>query len=168
MRKTLSVFVAILCLAAVLIAQEDEVLELKKKIVQIQNKGDLAFGSLALCSKILGFGSYVTLPDNVIDARGSLLLYYEPVNVFTNIRNGVYETWYKQDLALYQGAELLQEWKDFLQFRHASNKPVFDLYARNSLDFEGQLPPGDYSVKLTLKDQFSGKTVETTVEFKLK
>ena len=168
MKKYLAVVVAVLCLTAALSARHDEVLELKKKIVQIQNKGELSFGSLALCSKILGFASYVTLPDNVIDARGSLLLYYEPVNVFTNIRNGIYEVWYTQDLALYQGDELLQEWKDFLQFRHASNKPVFDLYARNSLDFEGQLPPGAYSVKLTIKDQFSGKTVETTVDFRLK
>jgi hypothetical protein len=167
MRKYIALS-AVLLLVMSASAQEDPVLELKNKIIRIQNQGELSFSNVTLCSKIFGFASYVPLPGNVIDAGGSLILYYEPVNIYTNVKNGIYEIWYNQDLALYQDGELVQEWKDFLQFKYASHKPAMDLFARNSVDFEGRLPAGMYSLKLSIKDQLSGKSAETSVDFELK
>jgi hypothetical protein len=167
MRKAL-VLAGIAFLVIAASGQDDQILQLKEKIIQLQNQGELGFSSVTLCSNIFGFASYVPLPGNVIDAKGSLILYYEPVNIFTSVKEGIYEIWYNQDLALYKEGEMVQEWKDFLQFKYASNKPAMDLFARNSVDFEGRLPAGNYSLKLVIKDQLSGKTAEKTVDFQLK
>ena len=167
MRKY-SVLVIILLLSMSASAQNDSILELKNRIIQIQNQGKLSFANVTLCSQIFGFASYVPLLNNVIDAKGSLVLYYEPNNIFTNVKNGLYEIWYTQDLALYKDGQMIQEWKDFLQFKHTANKPAMDLFARNSVDFEGRLPVGSYSLKLLIKDRISGKSAETSVEFQLK
>ena len=167
MRKYL-VPVLILLLSISASAQEESILELKNKIIQIQNQGELSFANVTLCSQIFGFASYVPLLNNVIDAEGSLILYYEPNNIFTNVKNCVYEIRYTQDLALFKEGELVQEWKDFLQFKHTANKPAMDLFARNSVDFEGRLPSGSYSLKLFIRDRLSGKSAETSVSFQLK
>ena len=165
--KKILILACIFVLVGNVTAQDDQILQLKEKIIQLQNKGELGFNDLTLCSKIFGFASYVALPSPVVDKNGSLLLYYEPLNIFTNIKNGIYEIWYTQDLALYKDGELVQDWKDFLQFKYASSKPVMDVFAQNSIDFEGRLPAGKYSAKLTIKDRFSDKTAETIVEFEL-
>ena len=66
-------------------AQEAEaVLKLKNEIIDLQNKGTLAFKDFTLCSNVLGFGSYVPFEQPAVPEGGELLLYYEPVNVFTN------------------------------------------------------------------------------------
>jgi len=147
----------------------DEVSTLKEKIIDIQNKGELGFKDFTFCSKILGFASYVPLVESNIDREGSLLIYYEPANVYTNRRNGLYEIWYKQDLALLdQDGKTIWEQKDILTFHYTTTKPVLDLYAQNTLDIEGQLPEGSYQVRVVLKDQLKGKTAVKILDIVLK
>ncbi|MBN1834293.1 MAG: hypothetical protein JW820_00515, partial [Spirochaetales bacterium] len=74
------------------------ILRLKNQIIDLQNRGTLGFKDVSLCSKVIGFGSYVPLPEPAIPQGGELLLYYEPVNVFTNRVKGQYEIWYTQDI----------------------------------------------------------------------
>ncbi|MBM3294077.1 MAG: hypothetical protein FJY82_06075 [Candidatus Aminicenantes bacterium] len=148
--------------------QTDQILKLKDQIVRLQNEGDLGFGRFSLCSEILGFGSYAPLPQAVIPRNGILLVYYEPANVFTAVREGLYEIWYTQDLALLDaGGKVIQEWKDFLTFRQAAKQPILDLYAKNTLELQG-LPPGDYKLRAVLKDRFRKGEAVKVVDFAVK
>ena len=76
----------------------DLILELKDKIVEIQNQGELGFKNFTLCSKIITMGLYVALPEPTLKIRETLLIYYEPVNIFTNTQEGRYEFWITQDM----------------------------------------------------------------------
>ena len=169
MKKALCLSVVIFIVGAGIFAQEDEILELKKKIIELQNKGTLGFQNLTLCSKILGFASYVPLSEPVVDKNGKLLVYYEPVNVFTNVKEGMYEIWYTQDMTLLrENGEVVHHWKEILTFHYTTKKPVMDLFAQNSIDLEGQLPAGNYQFRAVLHDKLSEKTATKTVDFEIR
>jgi hypothetical protein len=155
--------------ASVSMAQETDILKLKERIIEIQNKGELGFRNLAFCSTIVGFGSYVPLPNPALDKSGDLLIYYEPVNVFTSKKEGLYEIWYTQDMALLDEKEaVLQEWPNALDFHYTTRTPVMDLWAQNSLTLGGQVPPGKYKFKAVLKDKLSGRTAVKIMAFEIR
>lgn len=155
--------------ASVSAAQESDILKLKEKIVEIQNKGDLGFRNFAFCSTIVGFGSYVPLPSPALDKSGELLVYYEPVNVFTSKKEGLYEVWYTQDMVLLdEREEVLQEWPNALDFHYTTRTPVMDLWAQNNVTLGGQVPAGKYKFKAVLKDKLSGRTAVKIMAFEIR
>ena len=169
MKKGLCFVFVILITFSGAFAQEDEILKLKEKIIDLQNKGELGFQNFTMCSKILGFASYVPLSAPVLDRNGTLLIYYEPVNVYTSVRESLYEIWYTQDMTLLkENNEVVSHWKDILTFHYTTKKPVMDLFAQNSINLEGQLPPGKYKFKATLKDKLSEKTAIHIVDFEIR
>jgi hypothetical protein len=160
-----------LCLLAssLVLAQGDEILKLKDKIIEIQNKGELGFRNFAFCSNIIGFGSYVPLAEPALDKSGDLLVYYEPVNVFTNKKEGLYEIWYTQDMALLnEKGEVLQEWPNALDFHYTSKAPVLDVWAQNNITLGGQVPVGKYRFRGVLKDKLNGKSATKIVDFEVR
>ena len=169
MKKGLCLVIAMLCFIGWTFAQEDEILSLKEKIIDLQNKGTLGYTNFTLCSKIMGFASYVPLPEPVIDKNGTLLVYYEPVNVYTNKRDGLYEIWYTQDMTLLkENGEVVSHWTDILTSHYTTKKPVMDLFAQNSIELKGQLPSGKYKFKATLKDKLSEKTAIHIIDFEIR
>lgn len=150
-------------------AQVDEILQLKEKIIEIQNNGELGFRYFTFCSNVIGFGSYVPLPKPVLDKNGELLVYYEPVNVFTSKKEGLYEIWYTQDMALLnEKGEVLQEWPNALDFHYTTKAPVMDLFAQNTITLGGQVPAGKYKFKAVLKDKLSAKSATKVVDFEVR
>lgn len=155
--------------ASVSMAQESDILKLKEKIIEIQNKGDLGFRNFAFCSTIVGFGSYVPLPSPALDKSGELLVYYEPVNVFTSKKEGLYEIWYTQDMVLLdEKEEVLQEWPNALDFHYTTRTPVMDVWAQNNVTLGGQVPAGKYKFKAVLKDKLSGRTAVKIMDFEIR
>lgn len=168
MRRTLALLSLIMLVMASSSGQQDEILKLKEKIIEIQNKGELGFRYFTLCSNIISFASYVPLLEPVVEKNGTLLIYYEPVNIFTNKKNGLYEIWYIQDMALFTDKDkLIIQKEDALNFHYTTKSPVMDLYATNSINLTG-LAPGKYKFKATLKDKLKGKKAEKMVEFEVK
>ena len=148
-------------------ADEDSVLRLKNEIIDIQNEGTLDFKQFTLCSNILGFGSYVELGTDKIKAGSTLLVYYEPFNLFTNRREGLYELWYQQDMRIYKNdGELIYEKEGGLDFHYMSKNPVLDVYAKNTLNL-GNLPPGLYVYEALLKDKLKGTEAKRSIPFEI-
>ena len=149
-------------------AQDQEaILKLKNQIIDLQNRGSLGFKDFTLCSKILGFGSYVPLDKPQVSQGAELEIYYEPLNVFTNRNKGQYELWYTQDIMLLsEKGETLYEEPELLSFHYFSRSPVFDLHATNSLNL-GSLPPGAYTYKAVLRDKLKDATVEYSLAFSI-
>lgn len=168
MRRTLALLSLIMLVMASSSGQQDEILKLKEKIIEIQNKGELGFRYFTICSNIISFASYVPLLEPVVEKNGTLLIYFEPVNIFTNKKNGLYEIWYTQDMALFTDKDkLIIQKEDALNFHYTTKSPVMDLYATNSINLTG-LAPGKYKFKATLKDKLKGKKAEKMVEFEVK
>jgi len=169
MKKAVAVVLLVLAFGVWCMAQQDEILKLKEKIIELQNKGELGFRNFTFCSKILGFASYVPLENSVIDKNGELLVYYEPVNIFTNKNQGIYEVWFTQDMIVLDAqGTVIQEWKDILVYRQSTRLPVLDVYAQDNVSLGGQLSPGKYTFKAVLKDKLSGKTATKTAEFQVR
>jgi hypothetical protein len=164
MKKGFAAVLGIILVAGLAGGQSDEVLKLKEQILSIQNRGELGFRNFAACSAVRGFGSYTPLAKAVVGADRKLLIYYEPQNVFSAKREGGYEIWYTQDVALLdaQGV-LLQEWKDLLEFHYASRAPVLDLFATNDLNLQG-LPEGTYKFRAVLKDKLRVRQAVQTID----
>jgi hypothetical protein len=123
MKHATGLILAVLLFAGPAASQSDEILKLKERIIEIQNRGELGFRNFGLCSKINGFSSYAPLEKNVVGKSGQLLVYYEPHNVFTAKKAGLYEIWYAQDMALLKpSGETLQEWPDILDFHSTKTR----------------------------------------------
>lgn len=132
---------------------QDAILELKEKIIDIQNNGKLGFNHFTICSNIIAYGQYVAMSENKVKAGTKLLIYYEPVNLFTNRKDGTYHIWYTQDILLQteDGKEIYSA-PGLLNFNYLSLAPVLDFYATNTLDL-GNLPPGTYKYQAVLHDK---------------
>ena len=158
----LTIFVIPMTLVA-----EETVVELKERIIDIQNKGKLGFRNFTRCDNIITYGSYVAAPDNKVKAGTELLFYYEPENVFTNRRDKTFQIWYTQDLIVKtaDGEELLNS-PDLLNFNYQTIAPVLDLYATNSLDL-GDLPPGKYEFIAIINDKLKKTSATMSYIFEI-
>ena len=169
MKKGICFMLALFLITGWVAAQEDEILALKEKIIDLQNKGKLGLSNFTICSQIMGFASYVPLQEPTLDKDGTLLVYYEPVNVFTNRKDDLYEIWYTQDMTLLkENGEVVSHWNDILTFHYTTTKPVMDLFAQNSIELKGLLPAGKYKFKATLKDKLTQKTATHIIDFEIR
>lgn len=150
-----------------LLTAQDNVAQLKEKIIDLQNQGELGFRHFTLCTNIIGFGQYVGAPSNQVKAGSEIFFYYEPVNVFTNRKDGIYHVWYTQDMIVHTAdGEELYSGKEILNFNYQTTSPVLDLYATNSLEL-GDLPPGNYQFKVVIHDKLKAKDKSYTYTFKI-
>jgi hypothetical protein len=147
--------------------QETKIADLKKQIVLLQNKGELGFKDFTLCTSIVSFASYVPAQTNTVKSGSEIYFYYEPKNVFTNIKDGLYEIWFTQDMiVLSEKGEVLLEKKDALSFHYTTKSPVLDLYATNTLTLT-DVEPGKYTFKAVLKDLLKKKEITQTYAFEV-
>jgi hypothetical protein len=151
-----------LCLTSRLSGQ-NTILELKEKIIDIQNQGELAFRNFTLCTNIIGYGQYVPVQGNKVKSNTTIYFYYEPENLFTNRVGGAYQMWFTQDMIVLEadGTELYNA-SELLNFNYQTTSPVLDVFASNSLEL-GELAPGKYIFKAVMHDKL--KKVDESYSF---
>jgi hypothetical protein len=164
---TIFIVIMILCIMPVSQAEDNPILKLKEKIIEIQNKGELGFRNFTACSNIISYGSYVPLPSSEIKSGSEFFVYYEPENVFTNKVQGLYEIWYGQDMIVLDGeGNILLNKENALDFHYKTKSPVLDLYAKNTLSL-GNLPPGDYVFRAVIHDKLKKTRAQKDYKFKV-
>ena len=171
MRKTFCVvalvFLIIFCTRVNADEISEQVLKLKEKIIELQNKGELGFRNFTVCSKIFTFGSYIPLKEPKIKYGGKLLVYFEPANIFTNKLDGRYDIWVTQDMiVLAETGEVLLEKEDALTHRYNTASPVLDLFCQNTVTL-GTLPPGKYVFKAVLHDKLKDASASKSITFEV-
>lgn len=148
-------------------AQSNKIAQLKEQIIDLQNEGTLGFKNFILCTNIIGYGQYVATPTNKVKAGTEIYFYYEPLNFFTNRRNGGYHVWYTQDMILLdENSKVIYNGLEALNFNYQTVSPVLDCYATNSLDL-GNLPPGNYTFKAVIHDKLKNTDAVTTYDFEI-
>ncbi len=163
-------FIVVVMLTGNVFAEQgdyEKILKLKDQIVKIQNEGKLGMRNLNLCSKVITLGAYVPLPEAKIEAGKTYYIYYEPTNWFTKTEEGRYEFWFTQDIILLDAkGEVLTERPGALSMHFNTATPLLDLYVVNDLHITGA-PPGKYTYKMVLRDEFKDEIVTKTVDFEI-
>ncbi|MFH1117369.1 MAG: hypothetical protein V1792_25905, partial [Pseudomonadota bacterium] len=136
-------------------AGKDEVLDLKKKILELQNKQKLRFGRVALCSKVEGYGVYSPLPAGKLLPQ--MILYLEPANVSTLITDGRYVIDCTVDIGILDSAGNPAKGSlKSLKFHRTARSPILDLYFRLPINFT-KPPPNAFSISITLHDNIKNQ-----------
>ena len=142
--------------------------ELEKALMVARSKADLEFVNVTFTDEeAWGFGMY-DQRENAIFAQGETFLMYGEARNYTikEIKKDLYEIYLKEDIyILDKNNNVLFKQEDFLDYHITSHSKNFDLFINNTLTQTSPFPVGDYKFLLVLKDVFSGKTTEVTIDF---
>jgi hypothetical protein len=167
MMRTLYGCVVFLVLCAGIAGSEDEAGRLKQRILEIQNAGELGFKRVTLCSGVAGYGRFDPLESDAVRSGERLFFYYEPVNLTTERRDGMYRVHYSHRLILKTaaGRELYND-KQGMSFDHVTRSPMLDHFVSSSIDL-GNLPPGRYECILVLHDFLKKSEARHSARFEI-
>ena len=142
--------------------------ELKEALVIVKSKADLEFANITFTDEeAWGFGMY-NPRKNATFAQGETFFSYGEAKNFTikEIKQALYEIHVKEDIyILDKNNNVLFKQEDFLDYHITSHSKNSDLFITNTLTQTSPFPVGDYKFLLVLKDVFSQKTTEVTIDF---
>jgi len=142
--------------------------ELEEALIVVRSKADLEFINVTFTDEeAWGFGMYNQRKDAIFAQSETFLMYGEARNyTIKEIKKDLYEIYIKEDMyILDKNNNVLFKQEDFLDYHITSHSKNFDLFITNTLTQTSPFPVGDYKFLLVLKDVFSGKTTEVTIEF---
>ncbi|MEM8874868.1 MAG: hypothetical protein AAGD32_11500 [Planctomycetota bacterium] len=153
--------------------QQDRVAPILEMAERLRDAGTLSLGEVVLCHSITGFGLYEAMPP-AFPAKipsgwaGQALLYAE-VDGFasTLVENAKWETRLTEQCTLYSNTGL-QVWSgpenEVIDRSHNKRR---DFHISKVLRLPEDLPPGAYTLKLTLTDQTSNRLTEQTIGLRI-
>ena len=146
----------------------EAVIELEEALIVVRSKADLEFVNVTFTDEeAWGFGMY-NQRENAVFAQSETFLMYGEARNYTikEIKKDLYEIYIKEDMyILDKNNNVLFKQEDFLDYHITSHSKNFDLFITNTLTQTSPFPVGDYKFLLVLKDIFSEKTTEVTIDF---
>ncbi|QDT52289.1 hypothetical protein Pan44_02980 [Caulifigura coniformis] len=134
----------------------------------LQTMARLEIRSLEFCDKIDGFGAYHPFEQDVFRPGQPVLLYAEVRNFKTDVTSaGRYRTALKSTIEIIKAgpeSELIER-RQFESTEDQSRSPRSDYFHSYKLDLPLHLTPGNFTLRLTLEDELSGKIGVSSIEF---
>jgi len=146
----------------------EAVVELEEALIVVRSKADLEFINVTFTDEeAWGFGMYNQREDATFAQGETFFMYGEARNyTIKEIKKDLYEIYLKEDMyILDKNNNVLFKQEDFLDYHITSHSKNLDLFITNTLTQTSPFPVGDYKFLLVLKDVFSGKTAEVTINF---
>ena len=138
----------------------DEILALKKRIIEVQNKGKLGFRKLVVCTSVEGYGLYSPLKSG--KALRGFVLYFEPANVSTLVTSDRYIIDLTVDLVAFDGSgKAVSGKKGILKIKRISRSPIMDLFFRINLNLKKPRKK-DLIIKTVLHDNIKNQSTAAT------
>ena len=156
--------------ALILIDEEkynEAVVELEEALAVVRSKAKLEYVNVLFAEEVEGFGIY-NPRENATFAQGEIFtIYGEPRNFSAKeVEKGFYEIHLKEDLyILDQDNNILFGQIDFGEFHNISHQQNSEIIFTTTVEQIDPFPIGNYKFRLVLKDVFSGKTTEVTIDF---
>lgn len=148
-------------------ADAKKVMELKTQIIRYQNLGRLSVQNLTVCESIAGYGDYLKSAGGKVKKDTQVMVYYEPLNLFTEVEDESYTISFSQDLVLTteDGVQEIFRQNDMLKVRSKTASPSLDVFGANTITLTG-LPAGKYKLKGVLRDDLrkDSEPFEWTIE----
>ncbi len=146
----------------------EAVVELEEALMVVRSKAKLEYVNITFTDEeAWGFGMYNSRKDATFAQGETFLMYGEARNyTIKEIKKDLYEIYIKEDMyILDKNNNVLFKQEDFLDYHITSHSKNFDLFVTNLLTQTSPFPVGDYKFLLVLKDVFSGKITEVTIDF---
>ena len=146
----------------------EAVVELEEALTLVRSKSSLEFVNVVFTNEEAGgFGLY-NQRENTTFASGETFFIYGEAKNYTikENQNNLYEIYLKEDIyILDQDNNVLFGQADFLDYHITSHSKNSDLFINNTITQTSPFPVGNYKFRLVLKDVFSQKTTEVTINF---
>ena len=140
--------------------ETSEILKLKEKIIDLQNKSKLGFRKIVLCNSIEGFGLYSPFEPGQPVTR--ILLYFEPSNVSTLVSEGRFIVDLAVDVFLVDaGGKVIGGKQNMLKINRVSRSPILDLYYKLEMNVKKPLK-SEILMKTVLHDRIKNQSTSMT------
>ena len=142
--------------------------ELETALNLIRQKASLEFNKVQFVKEeSQGYGLYQPRENNIYSSGETFLIYGEPKNyMIRKTAEGLHEIYLKEDFyILDRENNVLFGQVDFGEFHHKSRSPNSEIIFTNTITQEPAFPPGEYRFRLVLKDVFSQRVAEVTLDF---
>jgi hypothetical protein len=137
---------------------------------RIRARSDLRVGSMALCTRVDGFGVYQAIDADRLPAgrEHALVLYCEVENFLPRrLDNGQWETNLTQETVLYDPTGRRVWSLKPQEARDVCRNQRRDFFLGQRLTIPSSLAPGAYTLRVTLIDQNSNRVAEGTLPLRL-
>ncbi|MEM6315205.1 MAG: hypothetical protein AAF743_14020, partial [Planctomycetota bacterium] len=153
--------------------QRDRVAPVLEMAERLRDAGTLTLGEVVLCHSISGFGLYEPMkpafPAKIPSGWNGQALLYAEVDGFASqlVEDGQWETRLTEQCTLYSNTGL-QVWagpaNEVIDRSHNKRR---DFHISKILRLPEDLPPGAYTLKLTLTDTTSNRLTEQTIGIRI-
>lgn len=127
----------------------------------------LAVRNLTFCSQIHGYGAYEPLPGTTFESGERLTIYAEIDNCRSVSTPQGFHTSLVTSYQILDASGNRLEGNEFPTIDDHCLRRRRDFYSQYGITLPKQLEPGKYQLKLSIKDQHSGKLGHATVDFEI-
>lgn len=141
--------------------------QLRQAVQQLEPLSSLSIGRLDFCSKIHKFGMIDTFPSNTFGPGDRLLIYAEVENLQPELSPlDTYRTSFSGTLEIWSDSseEPIESWPH-ASITDDSTTRRSDFYQNYQITLPAHLPQGDYEIRLQVRDDISGRSVDSTLKF---
>lgn len=154
--------------------QEDKfneaIKELETVLTLIRPKAKLEFNKVQFVKDDPpGYGIFQPRENNIFSSGETIFIYGEPKNfTIKEIEKDIFEIYLKEDLFLLdQENNILLGQIDILEYHTQTRSPSSDIFFTNYITQEEPFPPGKYKIRIVIKDAYSQRTEEVTLDFEI-
>jgi hypothetical protein len=141
--------------------------QLRQAVQQLEPLSSLSIGRLDFCSKIHKFGMIDTFPSNTFGPGDRLLIYAEVDNLQPEVSPlDTYHTSFSGTLEIWSDSseEPIESWPH-ASITDDSTTRRSDFYQNYQITLPAHLPQGDYEIRLQVRDDISGRSIDSTLKF---
>jgi hypothetical protein len=134
----------------------------------LRGPGRFQVRGLAFCTRIRGFGNIDRVPSSAFGAGQAVLLYSEAENFFSDPEPGGFRTRLSSVVELLDAGGR-QVWsQDFGVVEDCSSGPRRDYFLSYRFHLPSNVRPGVYSIRLTLRDEYAGRSASGAIALSIR
>lgn len=138
---------------------------LSEAILLLKNQSEFRIIKLILCSEIRDYRDFTPKDGNVLQAGEPLLIYIEPDGYKLQKKGNEYEIWVSLDASITDSeGEVIFERNNWVNYKKLFPAPIIPFYLTNRVS---DIPSGQYTYTVTLKDHHKNAFLTESFEFKV-
>lgn len=138
---------------------------LSEAILLLKNQSEFRIIKLILCSEIRDYRDFTPKDGNVLQAGEPLLIYIEPDGYKLQKKGNEYEIWVSLDASITDSeGEVIFERNNWVNYKKLFPAPIIPFYLTNRVS---DIPAGQYTYTVTLKDHHKNAFLTESFEFKV-